>query len=471
MKIEQLYTSCLAQGAYYIESEGEAAIIDPLREVQQYIDLAETRGAKIKFIFETHFHADFVSGHVDLSKKTGAPIIYGPTTMKTGFGCIIAEDGQDFKIGKVSIRLIHTPGHTMESSCYLLTDENGKETALFSGDTLFIGDVGRPDLAQHVIAELTPEKLASLLYDSLRIKIMPLADELIIYPGHGAGSACGKNMSRETKDTLGHQKATNYALRPDLSRKDFIREVLSGLTPPPGYFPKNVLMNIKGYESIDQVMEHATRPIDANELEWMLNLGDVLLLDTRDADEFGKEFIPNSINIGLKGIFAVWAGTIIPDIKQKIILITEPGREKEAAIRLARVGYDNTVGYLAGGIDAWKKAGFKTSTIVSISANELAYIASLSQILNIIDVRKHSEFDNEHIENALNIPLDYINDEEIPLAKNKYYFVHCAAGYRSMAFISILKKRGYNNLVNITGGFNAMKASRKFTIAHHLEHA
>ena len=471
MKIEQLYTSCLAQGAYYIESEGEAAIIDPLREVQQYIDLAETRGAKIKFIFETHFHADFVSGHVDLSKKTGAPIIYGPTTMKTGFGCIIAEDGQDFKIGKVSIRLIHTPGHTMESSCYLLTDENGKETALFSGDTLFIGDVGRPDLAQHVIAELTPEKLASLLYDSLRIKIMPLADELIIYPGHGAGSACGKNMSRETKDTLGHQKATNYALRPDLSRKDFIREVLSGLTPPPGYFPKNVLMNIKGYESIDQVMEHATRPIDANELEWMLNLGDVLLLDTRDADDFGKEFIPNSINIGLKGIFAVWAGTIIPDIKQKIILITEPGREKEAAIRLARVGYDNTVGYLAGGIDAWKKAGFKTSTIVSISANELAYIASLSQILNIIDVRKHSEFDNEHIENALNIPLDYINDEEIPLAKNKYYFVHCAAGYRSMAFISILKKRGYNNLVNITGGFNAMKASRKFTIAHHLEHA
>ena len=471
MKIEQLYTSCLAQGAYYIESEGEAAIIDPLREVQQYIDLAETRGAKIKYIFETHFHADFVSGHVDLFHKTHAPIVYGPTLMKTGFSCIIAEDGQEFKIGKVSIRLIHTPGHTMESSCYLLTDENGKETALFSGDTLFIGDVGRPDLAQHVIAELTPEKLASLLYDSLRIKIMPLADELIIYPGHGAGSACGKNMSRETKDTLGHQKATNYALRPDLSKKDFIREVLSGLTPPPGYFPKNVLMNIKGYESIDQGMEHATRPIDANELEWMLNLGDVLVLDTRDADEFGKEFIPNSINIGLKGNFAVWAGTIIPDIKQKIILITEPGREKEAAIRLARVGYDNTVGYLAGGIDAWKKAGFKTSTIVSISANELAYIASLSQILNIIDVRKRSEFDNEHIENALNIPLDYINDEEIPLAKNKYYFVYCAAGYRSMAFISILKKRGYNNLVNITGGFNAIKASRKFTIAHHLEHA
>ena len=465
MKIEQLYTSCLAQGAYYIESEGEAAIIDPLREVQQYIDLAEKRGAKIRYIFETHFHADFVSGHIDLSKKTGAPIIYGPTQMKTGFKCTIAEDGQEFPLGKSCIRLIHTPGHTLESSCYLLLDENGKETALFTGDTLFIGDVGRPDLAQHVIAELTQEKLASLLYDSLRLKIMPLDDSLIIYPGHGAGSACGKKMSSETVDTLGHQKATNYALNMDLSRKDFIKEVLSGLTPPPGYFPKNVLMNINGYESIDLVIEHATRPIDATELEWMLSVEDVLILDTRHADEFGKGFIPGSINVGLKGNFAVWVGTVVKDIKQKIVLVTDPGQEKEAAIRLARVGYDNTLGYLEGGFESWKNAGFNTDSVISISAEELA----LLHTPNIIDVRKHSEFESEHIDGAINIPLDYINDAVVDPDKHKTWYIHCAGGYRSMVFISIMKKRGYDKLINVSGGFSDIKKSGKFKITNYAE--
>jgi len=353
MKIEQIYTGCLAQGAYYIESNGEAAVIDPLREVQPYIDMANARGSKIKYIFETHFHADFVSGHVDLSKKTGAQIVYGPTKMKTGFDALIGEDGQVFNIGDATIKLIHTPGHTMESSCFLLSDENGKETALFSGDTLFIGDVGRPDLAQHVIAEMTQEKLAAHLYDSLQNKIMPLSDDIIVYPAHGAGSACGKNLSKETSDTLGNQKKTNYALRVGLTKEVFINELLNGLMPPPGYFPKNVLMNINGYDAIDDVMARGKKALSVTEFEVIANETQALIIDTRAAQKFAKAFIPNSINIGINGSFAVWVGTLVKDIKQEILLITEPGREDEVITRLARVGYDNAIGYLNGGIDAW----------------------------------------------------------------------------------------------------------------------
>jgi glyoxylase-like metal-dependent hydrolase (beta-lactamase superfamily II)/rhodanese-related sulfurtransferase len=468
MKIEQIYTGCLAQGAYYIESEGEAAVIDPLREVQQYIDRAHKSGAKIKYIFETHFHADFVSGHVDLSKKTGAPIVYGPTKMKTGFDALIAYDGQEFKIGKGTIRLIHTPGHTMESSCFLLTDEQGKQKALFTGDTLFIGDVGRPDLAQHVIADLTQEKLAGHLYDSLHDKIMTLPDDLVVYPAHGAGSACGKNMSKETSDTLGHQKQTNYALRPGLTKEAFIKEVLSGLTMPPAYFPKNVLMNIEGYEPIDTVMKRGSHALSADAFEAAANETHALILDTRPAQEFAKGFIPNSINIGIDGSFAVWAGTLIPDIKQEILLVTEPGREQEAITRLARVGYDHTIGYLEGGFASWKEAGRTTDTIPSVSVEEFAAAVNKNPDALILDVRRKSEFDSEHVVNAINAPLDYINDSMLLVDKSKSYFVHCAGGYRSMVFASILRARGYDNLMDVAGGFKAIKESGKFKITDYV---
>ena len=370
MKVEQIYTGCLAQGAYYIESNGEAVVIDPLREVQPYIEKAEKDNAKIKYVLETHFHADFVSGHLDLAKKTGATIVFGPTA-KPGFEAHVAEDGEILNVGNIQIKVIHTPGHTMESTCFLLIDENGKETSLFTGDTLFIGDVGRPDLAQKVIADLTQEKLAAHLYDSLHNKIIPLADDIIVYPAHGAGSACGKNMSKETTDTLGNQKKTNYALQP-MSKEKFIDEVLDGLMPPPGYFPENVLMNIKGYESIDEVLHKGTQALSPEAFETAANETDALLLDTRDAQTFSKGFIPNSINIGIDGNFAPWAGTLIPDIKQTILLIVDEGREEEIVTRLARVGYDNTIGYLKGGFEAWKKAGKETDAIESISVDELA---------------------------------------------------------------------------------------------------
>ncbi len=462
MKIEQLYTNCLAQGAYYIESDGEAAIIDPIREVDQYVKLAESRGAKIKYIFETHFHADFVSGHVDLSKLTGAPIIYGPTGMKTGFECIIGSDGQQFKLGSCTISLLHTPGHTTESSCYLFSDEDGKASAIFTGDTLFIGDVGRPDLAQHVVADLTQEKLAGMLFDSLRNKIMPLDDQIIVYPAHGAGSACGKNMSKETSDTLGHQKATNYALRADMTKDEFIKELLNGLTPPPGYFPKNVLMNINGYEDIDSVLAQASKSYTAEEVEAMQKDNSILLLDTRSADDFKTGFIPGSINIGLKGSFAVWAGTVIKDINQKIVLISDPGTANEAALRLARVGYDHCIGYLEGGISTWKDAGKTLDTIPSIDVDTLANLINADPHTPILDVRKNSEFETEHIVNAINAPLDYINGPEIKIDQAQTVYVHCAAGYRSMAYISILRKRGYTNLVDVNGGYGAIKKSGKF---------
>lgn len=468
MKVEQIYTGCLAQGAYYIESNGEAAIIDPLREVQPYIDMAKTRGSKIKYIFETHFHADFVSGHVDLSKKTGAQIVYGPTKMKTGFEALIGEDGQVFKLGNATIKLLHTPGHTMESSCFLLSDETGKETAIFTGDTLFIGDVGRPDLAQHVIADLTQEKLAAHLYESLQNKILPLSDDLIVYPAHGAGSACGKNLSKETSDTLGNQKKTNSALRPGITKEVFINELLNGLMPPPGYFPKNVLMNINGYDAIDDVMARGKKALSVTEFEVVANETHALIIDTRAAQKFAKAFIPNSINIGINGSFAVWVGTLVPDIKQEILLITEPGREDEVITRLARVGYDNAIGYLDGGIDAWINAGKETESIPTVSVAEFAAAEVANPEINILDVRKKSEYDSEHIVNAINAPLDYINNSMTAVDKNKTYYVHCAGGYRSMVFASILKARGYNNLIDVDGGFASIKSSGKFKITDYV---
>jgi glyoxylase-like metal-dependent hydrolase (beta-lactamase superfamily II)/rhodanese-related sulfurtransferase len=468
MKIEQIYTGCLAQGAYYIESNGEAAVIDPLREVQPYIDMAAKRNAKIKYIFETHFHADFVSGHVDLSKKTGAPIVYGPTQMKTGFDALIAHDNQVFQLGNAQIKLIHTPGHTMESSCYLLIDETGKETALFTGDTLFIGDVGRPDLAQHVVSDLTQEKLAAHLYDSLQNNILPLPDHIIVYPGHGAGSACGKNMSKETSDTLGNQKKVNYALRAGTTKDQFIKELLTGLTPPPGYFPKNVLMNINGYESFDKVLQKGEKALSPNEFDVIANETRALVIDTRNAKEFAKGLIPNSVNIGIDGNFAVWVGTLVPDIKQEILLVIEPGREEEVITRLARVGYDNAIGYLKGGFEAWTKAGKEIDTILSITVEDLAKAQILNPNINILDVRKKSEYDSEHIVGAINAPLDYINDSMMVIDKNKTYYVHCAGGYRSMVFASILKARGYHNLINVEGGFKAIKESNKFKITDYV---
>ncbi|MFT3747432.1 MAG: rhodanese-like domain-containing protein [Agriterribacter sp.] len=467
MKIEQIYTGCLAQGAYYIESNGEAVIIDPLREVQPYIDRAERSKAKIKYVLETHFHADFVSGHLDLSKKTGAPVVYGPNA-KPAFDFYAAKDGEELKVGKASIKVLHTPGHTMESTCYLLKDENGKEAGLFSGDTLFIGDVGRPDLAQKVKADLTQEKLAGYLFDSLRNKIMPLADDIIVYPAHGAGSACGKNMSKETTDTLGHQKKTNYALRAGMTKEEFIKEVTTGLVEPPAYFPLNVMMNIQGYESIDKVLERGLHAMLPDAFEAAANDTGALMLDVRDAQEFAKGFIPNSINIGLEGSFAPWVGAMIPDIKQEILLICEPGTEEEVVTRLSRVGYDYVIGYLQGGFESWKKAGKEVDEIKSISADELAELQAKDVSLPILDVRKNSEYLSEHIADAENAPLDFINDSMSMIDKNKIYYVHCAGGYRSMIFNSIMRARGFDNLVDVRGGFKAIKESNRFKITDYV---
>lgn len=456
MKIEQIYTGCLAQGAYYIESDGEAVVIDPLREVEPYIQKALSNGAKIKYVFETHFHADFVSGHVDLSKKTGAPIVYGPTA-QPGFEAHIAEDGEEFQVGKVTFKVLHTPGHTLESACYLLKDESGKEVALFSGDTLFIGDVGRPDLAQKA-AHMTQEELAGTLYDSLRSKVMPLADDITIYPAHGAGSACGKNMSKETTDTLGHQKQTNYALRADMTREEFIKEVTEGLTTPPAYFPLNVMLNKQGYESIDEVLQRGQHALSPEAFETAANETGALVLDTRAAQTFAKGFIPNAINIGIDGSFAPWVGALIPDITQQILIVADEGREEEVITRLARVGYDFTIGYLKGGFDAWKAAGKEIETITSVPASKLAEKMQ-SGAVNVVDVRKPGEYISEHVVGAVNLPLDNINDHLAELDKEVPYYVHCAGGYRSMIFASILKARGYDNLIDIQGGFKAIKES------------
>lgn len=455
MKLEQIYTGCLAHAAYYLESNGEAAIFDPLREVGPYIDRAKKDNAEIKYVFETHFHADFVSGHLDLQKKTGAQIVFGPTA-KPSYDALIAKDGQIFEIGDYKVKAIHTPGHTMESTTYLVIDEKGKEHGIITGDTLFIGDVGRPDLAQHVVADLTEEKLAGHLFDSLRNKIMPLSDDLIVYPNHGAGSACGKMMSKETTDTLGHQKKTNYALRPDMTKEEFIKELLTGLTAPPSYFPQNVLMNIEGYESLDTVMDRGKIPLSPEAFEVVANETGALLLDTRSAEDFAKGFIPNSINIGLEGSFAQWVGEMIPDVKQEILLITYPNKQEEAITRLSRVGYDNTIGYLEGGFDSWITKGREYETVGRLSAKEFESVFKASQPL-IFDVRKKSEFDSEHIIGAINVPLNEINEHLSQFPKEKFFVLHCAGGYRSMIAASILKQRGWEDVVDVKGGFEEMK--------------
>ncbi|OIN58325.1 MBL fold metallo-hydrolase [Arsenicibacter rosenii] len=458
MKIEQIYTGCLAQGAYYIESAGEVAIIDPLREVKPYIEKAAKEGAAIKYVLETHFHADFVSGHLDLAKQTGAPIVYGPNA-RTGFDAHVATDGEDLPLGKVKIRVLHTPGHTMESTCYLLIDENGKEKALFSGDTLFIGDVGRPDLAQK--SDLTMNDLAGYLFDSLRHKIMPLPDDVIVYPAHGAGSACGKNMSKETTDTLGNQKLFNYALRADMTRDEFIREVTDGLLAPPKYFPQNVMMNKEGYESIDTVLSRGAQPLSPEAFEAAANETGAVVLDVRAAQTFAKGFIPNSINIGLGGQFAPWVGALIPDVRQELLLVCEPGKEQETLTRLARVGYDQVLGYLEGGFPAWAASGMEVDTITSISADELADRMDQGTI-TVIDVRKPGEFAAEHIDGAKSLPLDYISELMAEFPKDETMYIHCAGGYRSMMAASILKSRGYDNLVDIDGGFGAIQKTGRF---------
>lgn len=455
MLIEQIYTGCLAQGAYYIESQGEAAIIDPLRETGPYIEKAKANDAKIKYIFETHFHADFVSGHVELSEKTGANIVFGPGA-KTGFEAIVAQDEQVFPIGDISIVVLHTPGHTVESSTFLLRDENGKDHCIFSGDTLFIGDVGRPDLA--VKSDLTKEDLAGYLYDSLRNRIMPLADDVIVYPAHGAGSACGKNMSSETFDTLGNQKATNYALRADMSKEEFVKEVTEGILPPPQYFPKNVLLNKQGSQALDTIKETALKALSNKEFEFLANEEGALMLDTRSQEAFAEAHIPNSIFIGLDGSFASWVGTLITDIQQPIVLITDPGKEDEAVTRLARVGYDNVLGYLEGGVDAWKKEQLETAQIECVSVSELENIVSKGEV-NIVDVRKPGEYAAEHLEDAESIPLDYINSSMQQFARDKSYFLHCKSGYRSVIAASILQARGYD-IVNIEGGYDALSTTQ-----------
>ena len=454
MIIEQIYTGCLAQGAYYIESEGEVAIIDPLREVKNYIAKAENNKAKIKYIFETHFHADFVSGHITLSKETGAPIVYGPTA-NPSFDAIIAKDGQEFKLGKVTIIALHTPGHTMESTTYLLKDENGKDHAIFSGDTLFLGDVGRPDLAQKA-ESMTMEDLAGLSFDSLRNKIMPLANDVIVYPGHGAGSACGKNMMKETVDTLGNQKQMNYALRADMTKAEFIKEVTEDLLPPPKYFPLNVKMNKEGYEDIDKVIAKGTNALSPDAFEAAANATEALVLDVRHQSEFIKDHIPRSIFIGLKGGFAPWVGALIADVKQPLLLVVDKGSEEEAITRLSRVGFDNTLGYLDGGLEAWKAAGKDTDDLVSISADEFKSRLEKDNI-PVFDVRKEGEFIAGHIENANFTPLDNLNGYLAEFPDNKPFYVHCAGGYRSIIAASILKSRGIHNVIDVAGGMGAIK--------------
>lgn len=453
MKIEQIYTGCLAQGTYYVVSGNEAAIIDPLREIQPYIEKAKKDGVTIKYIFETHFHADFVSGHIDLAKATGAQIIYGPTA-KPSFDAYIAKDNEEFKLGDISFKVLHTPGHTMESSCFLVKDKTGKDHALFSGDTLFIGDVGRPDLAQKA-ASMTQEELAGLLYDSLRNKVMTLDADVILYPAHGAGSACGKNMSDETVSTIGMQKNTNYALRVDMTKDEFIKEVTEGLLPPPSYFPENVRMNKEGYTSITEVLKKGLQSFSPAAFEAAANETDALILDTRNPEHFVEGFIPNSINIGIDGMFAPWVGALVTDIQQNLLLVCEPGREEEVVTRLARVGYDNVLGYLKGGFAAWKADGKEVDTINSISAFEYAHRSTL-QSLEVIDVRKKSEHEAQHVLNTKNAPLEYINQNMELFPAEKTFYLHCAGGYRSVIAASILKARGFNNMVNIEGGFDAI---------------
>jgi hydroxyacylglutathione hydrolase len=455
MNIQQIYTGCLAQGTYYITSNNEAAIIDPLREIKPYLELAERDGVKIKYIFETHFHADFVSGHIDLAKATGAKIVFGPTA-NTNFESHIATDGEVFELGDVSITLVHTPGHTMESSCYLLKDSSGVDNSIFTGDTLFIGDVGRPDLAQKS-ANMTQEELAGMLFDSLRNKVMKLNDDVIVYPAHGAGSACGKKMSSETVSTIGNQKTLNYALRANMTKDEFIKEVTDGLLPPPIYFPANVKMNKEGYDSINDVLQRGKQPMNVDEFENLANQTGALILDTRHQSQFVNSFIPNSINIGIDGSFAPWVGTLIPDIKQQILLITEVGREEEVVTRLARVGYDYVLGYLEGGFESWQKSNKQVDNIESISATEFKSKFDLNKDIELFDVRKPSEYEAGRISIAKNSALDFINANMNDFKKENEFYLHCQSGYRSVIASSILKSRGYDKVINVEGGWVALK--------------
>jgi len=453
MKIEQIYTGCLAQGAYYITSNGEAAIIDPLRETQPYTDRLEKDGVKLKYIFETHFHADFVSGHLDLSKKTGASIVYGPNA-KPDFEFISAKDNEVFEIGDIKIKVLHTPGHTMESTTFLLIDADGNDHAIFSGDTLFLGDVGRPDLAQKA-ASMTQEQLARLLYHSLRDKIMPLADDVIVYPAHGAGSACGKNMSKETVGTIGDQKATNYALRATMTEEEFIKEVTDGLLPPPAYFGMNVAMNKSGIESFETVFNQGMKAIKATEFEVVAEETGALILDTRNNGDFAKGFIPQSINIGINGDFAPWVGALIGDVKQPILLVTDLGLEEETVTRLTRVGFDNVIGHLENGFQAWADAGLVVDTINRITADQFANEVKIGES-KVIDVRKESEYQAEHVEDAYSRPLAAINEWVKDINPDEHFFMHCAGGYRSMMAASILQARGYRNFSEVEDGFGAI---------------
>ena len=453
MKVEQIYTGCLAEAAYFISSNGEAAVIDPLRDPKPYLQRAEKEGVKIKYVILTHFHADFVSGQNDLASATGATIVIGPTA-KPGYDARVATDGEILKIGDVDLEVLHTPGHTMESSTFLLKDESGKDHCIFSGDTLFIGDVGRPDLA--VKSDLSKEDLAGLLFDSLRNKIMPLADDVIVYPNHGAGSACGKNMSKETFATLGNQKETNYALRADMTKEEFVEELLDGIAPPPQYFPKNAAINRSGQmDDYSKVLERGTVPLDVSTFQAMANHEGAIVLDTRNQREFVKESILGSIFIGIDGGFAPWVGALISDLNQPMVIVAPKGREEEVVMRLSRVGYDNSLGYLEGGLEAWKKAGLPVQTIDSISSTEFA--SQYTSDMNVADVRKPGEFFSEHVENAINLPLDFINENMSEWDKNKTYYIHCAGGYRSVIAASILASRGYDKLINIEGGFAEMK--------------
>ena len=452
MVVEQLYTNCLAQGAYYIQSEGEAAVIDPLREYKTYTDLAEKNNAKIKYIFETHFHADFVSGHLDLANKTGAEIVFGPMAQTT-FKSTVAQDNQEFKIGKLTIKVLHTPGHTLESSTFLLLDENKKTHCIFSGDTLFIGDVGRPDLA--IKSDLSQEDLAGMLYDSLRNKIMTLPDDVIVYPAHGAGSACGKNMSKETFDTLGNQKKTNYALA-NISKQEFIKELTTGILPAPQYFAKNASLNKTGYGNYDSIKAQGTQALSVSKTKDLLTSTNAIILDVRKPQEFAKEHIPNSVFIGIDGQFAPWVGALITDLHQPIILIAPAGREEETVTRLTRVGYDNCIGYLEGGVDSWKKEGEKTESIISIEAEEFANRYN-SNTINTLDVRKPGEYDSSHLDGVNSFPLDFITNWHDSLQKDKQYHIHCAGGYRSMIAASLLKRKGYHNLIDVAGGYGAIQ--------------
>ncbi|MEP7278370.1 MAG: MBL fold metallo-hydrolase [Bacteroidota bacterium] len=455
MNIEQIYTGCLAQGAYYITSSDQAAIIDPLRETAPYMNRLQKDGVQLKYIFETHFHADFVSGHVDLSSKTGAPIVYGPNAT-CAFACISAKDGEEFKVGDITIKVLHTPGHTMESTTYLLKDENGKDYCIFSGDTLFLGDVGRPDLAQKA-ANMTQEELAGLLYESLMGKIMPLADDVIVYPAHGAGSACGKNMMKETVDTLGNQKRMNYALNQP-NKEAFVKAVTDGLLPPPGYFGLNVAMNKKGYESFEVVLNKGMKALTPDEFEAVAENTAALILDTRENTDFFRGFIPQSVNIGLNGNFAPWVGSLIADVKQPLLLITEKGKEEEAVTRLSRVGFDNIAGFLQGGFEAWLNAGKQVDVVDRISADEFAKEVNIAED-KVIDVRKETEYAAEHVQEAYNRPLDVINDWIKEIDPEEHFYIYCAGGYRSMMASSILQARGYRNFTEIEGGFKDISAT------------